>query len=214
MSDRRASGQKAGASEASSKGESSTAGSGDDDERVTGPDARAATGGSGSTDHVSSADDGFPDITTDGDIDEDLVEMVEVGVKLQAERDEYLDLARRVQAEFENYKRRIEAQRVEQRARAAEDLVRELLPVLDAGEAATGQGHDHASALHGQLMVTLEKLGLERVHDVDVEFDPNVHEAVLHEEGDSESPEVAEVMRTGYLWNSRVLRPAMVKVRG
>lgn len=156
----------------------------------------------------------FPDITTEGAIDEDLVEMVEVGVRLQAERDEYLDMARRVQAEFENYKRRVEAQRVEQRSRAAEDLARELLPVLDAGEAAVNQGHEHAEALHKQLLLTLEKLGLEKVDSTDVDFDPNVHEAVLHEEGDVEVPQVTEVMRTGYLWNSRVLRPAMVKVRG
>lgn len=160
------------------------------------------------------ADDQFPDITTDGAIDEDLVEMVEVGVRLQEERDEYLDMARRVQAEFENYKRRVEAQRVEQRSRAAEDLARELLPVLDAGEAAINQGHEHAEALHNQLLLTLEKLGLEKVDETGVAFDPNVHEAVLHEEGDTEVPQVTEVMRTGYLWNARVLRPAMVKVQG
>lgn len=172
-------------------------------------------GSPGRTDEVPDAvDDQFPDITTDGAIDEDLVEMVEVGVRLQEERDEYLDMARRVQAEFENYKRRVEAQRVEQRSRAAEDLARELLPVLDAGEAAVNQGHEHAEALHNQLLLTLEKLGLEKVAETDVAFDPNIHEAVLHEEGDSDVPQVAEVMRTGYLWNSRVLRPAMVKVRG
>lgn len=169
-------------------------------------DAAQAEGGA--------VDDQFPDITTDGAIDEDLVEMVEVGVRLQEERDEYLDMARRVQAEFENYKRRVEAQRVEQRSRAAEDLARELLPVLDAGEAAISQGHEHAAALHNQLLLTLEKLGLEKVDQTDVAFDPNVHEAVLHEEGDAEVPQVAEVMRPGYLWNARVIRPAMVKVQG
>lgn len=157
---------------------------------------------------------GFPDITADGDIEEDLLGMVEAGERLQAERDEYLDLARRVQAEFENYKRRVEAQRVEQRERAAEDLARELLPVLDAGEAAVNQGHEHAAALHTQLLLTLEKQGLTKVDAVNVEFDPKIHEAVLHEEGDVETPEVSEVMRTGYLWNDRVIRPAMVKVRG
>lgn len=166
------------------------------------------------SDAADAVDDDFPDITVEGDIDTDLVEMVEVGVRLQAERDEYLDMARRVQAEFENYKRRVETQRVEQRARAAEDLAAELLPVLDAGEAAVTQGHEHAAALHTQLLITLEKRGLERVDQIDVPFDPNVHEAVLHEEGDSEAPEVAEVIRAGYLWNSRVIRPAMVKVRG
>ena len=160
------------------------------------------------------ADQGYPDITEDDGLEGELVEMVEVAEKIAAERDEYLDLARRVQAEFENYKRRIEQQRVEQRERAAEHVVAELLPVLDAGEAAVGQGMEDAVALHSQLLVTLEKMGLTRVVDVEVDFDPNVHEAVLHEEGDGGEPVVAELLRTGYMWNSRVLRPAMVKVRG
>lgn len=191
----------------------------DDTSAATGPTG-APAGEGGSSGGGSTPDEAFPDITTEGPLedelglDDDLVEMVEVGVRLQEERDEYLDMARRVQAEFENYKRRVEAQRVEQRSRAAEDLARELLPVLDAGEAAVNQGHEHAEALHNQLLLTLEKLGLEKVDATDVEFDPKIHEAVLHEDGDSEVPQVAEVMRTGYLWNARVIRPAMVKVRG
>lgn len=158
--------------------------------------------------------EGRIDVTDGGAIDGDLVEMVEVGVRLQEERDEYLDLARRVQADFENYKRRVEVQRVEQRERAAESLAAELLPVLDAGEAASAQGLDDATALYTQLLGTLEKHGLKKVDSSGVDFDPNVHEAVIHEEGDSDSPVVEEVLRTGYLWNSRVIRPAMVKVRG
>ncbi len=159
------------------------------------------------------AADEYPDITEDTVLEGELVEMVEVAEQIAAERDEYLDLARRVQAEFENYKRRVEQQRVEQRERAAEHLVSELLPVLDAGEAAVAQGMEDVAAIHSQLLTTLEKLGLSSVVEVEVGFDPNIHEAVLHEEGDGD-PVVAEVMRTGYLWNSRVLRPAMVKVRG
>ena len=143
-----------------------------------------------------------------------VVEAVEVAGRIAAERDEYLDLARRVQADFENYKRRVEAQKIEQRERAAESLARELLPVLDAGEAAAGQGMDDVAALYGQMLATLEKQGLARVADAGVDFDPNVHEAVMHEEGDGGDAVVVEVLRTGYLWNDRVLRPAMVKVRG
>ncbi len=156
----------------------------------------------------------YPDITAGDPLEGDLVEMVEVAEKIAAERDEYLDMARRVQAEFENYKRRVEQQRIEQRERAAEGLAFELLPVLDAGEAAISQGMEDVAAIHGQLLASLEKQGLVAVVDADVVFDPNVHEAVMHEEGDSDEPTVVEVLRTGYLWNSRVLRPAMVKVRG
>ena len=158
-------------------------------------------------------DGGYPDITADDPIDGDLVEAVQVAEAIAAERDEYLDLARRVQADFENYKRRIEAQHVELRERAAEGLARELLPVLDAGEAAIGQGMDDVAPLYSQLLSTLEKQGLTKVAAADVEFDPKVHEAVMHEEGGDGEAVVVEVMRTGYLWNSRVLRPAMVKVR-
>lgn len=175
-------------------------------------DAEVVAEGPSSTENDTDTD--IPDITEEGELEGELVEMVEVAEKIAAERDEYLDLARRVQAEFENYKRRVEQQRVEQRERAAEHIVSELLPVLDAGEAAAGQGMEDVAALYTQLLGTLEKLGLARVVDADVEFDPNVHEAVMHEEGDGADPVVAELLRTGYLWNTRVLRPAMVKVRG
>jgi molecular chaperone GrpE len=172
----------------------------------------------------------YPDVTDDGDLsdlasepssgvpsdgdDAAVVEAVAVAEAIAKERDEYLDLARRVQADFENYKRRVDQQRSEQRERAAEDLARELLPVLDAGEAAAAQGLGDAEQLHVHLLTTLEKHGLTRVADQGIEFDPNMHEAVIHEEGDEASPVVVEVLRTGYLWNDRVLRPAMVKVRG
>lgn len=145
--------------------------------------------------------------------EEAVAEAVDVAQRLEVERNELRDLVQRVQADFENYKRRVETQRADQRAQAAMDLVRDLLPVLDACDAAVAAGHDDVAPIHAQLASTLEKRGLAKVADADVEFDPNVHEAVLHEEGDG-APVVAEVMRAGYLWNQRVVRPAMVKVRG
>jgi molecular chaperone GrpE len=155
-------------------------------------------------------------IDAEADADAAVLEAVELAGRLEAERDEYLDLARRVQADFENYKRRVDQHNVELRARAAEQLARELLPVLDAGEAASAQGMQDAAAIYTQLLSTLEKQGLARVAESDVEFDPNIHEAVMHEEGESEGEAavVTEILRTGYLWNDRVLRPAMVKVLG
>lgn len=130
-----------------------------------------------------------------------------------AERDEYLDLARRVQADFENYKRRVDGQRVEQIERAAESLVVEILPVLDACDAALGHGAEDVAPIKAALATTLEKRGLAVIDAVDVTFDPTVHEAVMTEPGDGD-PTVVEIMRTGYSWNGRVVRPAMVKVRG
>lgn len=145
--------------------------------------------------------------------EEAVAEAVDVAQRLQLERDELRDLVQRVQADFENYKRRVETQRAEQRAQAALDLVRELLPVLDACDAALAQGHEDVAPVQIQLAATLEKQGLAKVDASGVEFDPNVHEAVMHEEGDGEAV-VVEVLRAGYVWNQRVVRPAMVKVKG
>lgn len=136
--------------------------------------------------------------------------------KVTAERDEYLDLARRVQADFENYKRRVEAQRAETIARAAEELVLELLPVLDACDAALDHGAEDVAPIRSALVAALERKGLERIDPRDADFDPERHEAVMQEpgEGGENGPVVAEVLRAGYQWNGRVIRPAMVKVRG
>jgi molecular chaperone GrpE len=157
--------------------------------------------------------DAAAEATLEQTAEDAVAEAVELASRFEAERDEYLDMLRRLQAEFENYRRRVEAQREEQRAQAAADLVKELLPVLDACDAATAAGHADVEPVRTQLLATLEKHGLATVAEAGVAFDPNVHEAVLHEEGDGE-PVVAEVMRTGYLWNDRVVRAAMVKVRG
>jgi molecular chaperone GrpE len=150
-----------------------------------------------------------------GSCEEALEDAVTSLERVTAERDEYLELARRVQAEFENYRKRVEAQRSEQIARAAESLVTELLPVLDACEAAVAHGSTDVEPILASLSATLGKQGLTKVDLADVPFDPNHHEAVLSEPGDGEEePVVAEVLRAGYHWNGRVLRPAMVKVRG
>ncbi|MCZ7628062.1 MAG: nucleotide exchange factor GrpE [Microthrixaceae bacterium] len=85
--------------------------------------------------------------------------------------------------------------------------------MLDAFDAAVSHGNEEVQPLQAQLIQTLEKLGMEVLSSAGVPFDPNVHEAVMHEEGDGEAV-VSEVMRTGYLWNGCVARAAMVRVRG
>ncbi len=142
-----------------------------------------------------------------------VAEAVDLAQRLERERDEYLDALRRLKADFENYKRRVSAQQAEQRAQGALELVRELLPVLDAFDAAVEHGSEEVRPLRTQLLSTLEKLGLAVLDETGVPFDPNVHEAVMHEQGEGEAV-VAEVMRTGYLWNGAVVRAAMVKVKG
>ncbi|HET6793286.1 MAG TPA: nucleotide exchange factor GrpE [Acidimicrobiales bacterium] len=141
--------------------------------------------------------------------------------RLAAERDEYLDHLRRVQADFENYKKRVIRQQTEHLERAAEGLVVKLLPVLDTLDLA--QTHtdpdDEAgralTAVSGSLMEVLGREGLERIDPLGQAFDPNEAEAVMHEPSDGgHEPEVVEVMRAGYRWRGRVVRPAMVKVKG
>ncbi|HWC40008.1 MAG TPA: nucleotide exchange factor GrpE [Acidimicrobiales bacterium] len=134
------------------------------------------------------------------------------------QRDEYLDALRRLQADFENYKKRVIKQQTEHLERAAEALVVKLLPVLDALDLAVAHAADSPEAkvvepIASSLADVLEKEGLERIDPRGQPFDPNQHDAVMHEEGDEE-PEVSDVLRAGYRWKGRVLRPAMVKVKG
>jgi molecular chaperone GrpE len=133
---------------------------------------------------------------------------------LAAERDEYLDALQRVKAEFDNYRRRTESQRTEMVERAVGKLVDELLPALDACDAAVEHGASEVEPIASTLLEALTREGLERMDVVGQVFDPNLHEAVMHEPGDGDDETVVESFRTGYLWKGRVLRPAMVKVRG
>lgn len=153
----------------------------------------------------------------DADLDAVLADAAEDRAALAAlvgERDEYLDALRRLQADFENYKKRVSRQQVEQVERAAEQLVDKLLPVLDTADLALSHGGgDEVAQLRGALITALEREGLERIDPTGEAFDPNVADAVAHEPGDGQ-PVVAEVLRAGYRWKGRVLRPAMVKVRG
>lgn len=133
---------------------------------------------------------------------------------LAAERDEYLEALQRVKAEFDNYRRRTEAQRNEMVERAVGRVVEELLPILDACDAAEDHGATEVEPIHTALLEALGREGLERMEVVDQPFDPNLHEAVMHEPGDGGETVIVEALRNGYLWKGRVLRPAMVKVRG
>jgi len=127
---------------------------------------------------------------------------------------EYRDALLRVKADFENYKKRIAKDHAATVERAAEKLVVELLPVLDACEAAVAHGVEGVEPVYKSLVDILEKNGLVRLAGEGSPFDPNLHDAVLHEPGDGDEIVITENLRTGYQWNGRVVRPAMVKVRG
>ena len=142
--------------------------------------------------------------------------------QIESERDEYLDTLRRVQAEFENYRKRVIKEQTALVDRATSGLVEQLLPVLDSFELALknlgSAGSDEIESVrkglelvYAELLGVLEKAGLSRIEAEGKPFDPNVHEAVMQEDGDGE-PVVTDVLRTGYTLKGRVLRPAMVKV--
>ncbi len=131
------------------------------------------------------------------------------------ERDEYLDALRRLQAEFENYKKRMVRQQTDTLERSSQALVEKLLPVLDAVDLARSHGtSEDLEQVAGALLDVLAKEGLERIDPVGQPFDPNEQEAVQHEAGDGDQPVVATLFRAGWRWKGRVLRPAAVGVRG
>jgi molecular chaperone GrpE len=134
-------------------------------------------------------------------------------VQLVAERDQFKDIAQRLQADFENYRKRMTAQRAAEIDRATGALAEALLPVLDAAEAAYLTHPDEVGPLFNLLLAELKKQGLESIHLLDQPFDPNLADAVAHEAGDGGEPVVTEVLRSGYTWNGRTLRPAMVRTR-
>ena len=136
---------------------------------------------------------------------------------------DYLDDLKRLQAEFENYKKQMIRRQSEHLERAAESIVTSLLPVLDAGDRAKAHGAEEAAGIAGLLYDTLRKEGLESLNSQPGDaFDPNVHDAVAHEPADEDADEeaaeagavIAEVLREGYRWKGRLLRPAMVRVKG
>ncbi len=137
------------------------------------------------------------------------------------ERRELVDTLRRVQADFENYRKRVVREQTALVERSTERLVADLLPVLDSfdGALASVVGETPelekiragVEGIRSQLVAVLERAGLERIESDAQHFDPSEHEAVMHDEGDGE-PVVAETLRSGYRLRNRVLRPAMVRV--
>jgi molecular chaperone GrpE len=132
---------------------------------------------------------------------------------LIAERDAMKDLAMRVQADFENYRRRMATQHTAEVDRATGRLAEALLPVLDAAEAAYIQHPEEIGPVLNVLLGELRKQGLETLDIEDQPFDPEVADAVAHEPGEGHEVVVAEVLRSGYRWRGKTLRPAMVRTK-
>jgi molecular chaperone GrpE len=142
--------------------------------------------------------------------------------RAQRERDEYLDLARRTQAAFENYRKRAAKDAAAAGERAKGGLVRELLPVVDNLERALasaqpGERHlaEGVRLVHAELIAVLERNGVEQFDPKGESFDPVVHEALSTRSEDGADPGVVlDVIEKGYKANGSVLRPARVIVSG
>jgi molecular chaperone GrpE len=141
--------------------------------------------------------------------------------RLKGEVDNLRELYLRKLAEFDNFRKRIEREREEMRRTAAEDLVRELIPVLDNFERALQHvdGDDSLSVRQGveliskQLWDILTRQGMEMVDPAGQHFDPELHEAVQRVEGGGHRPgTVVSVLAKGYLFGGRLVRPALVSV--
>jgi len=142
--------------------------------------------------------------------------------EIERQRDEYYDLLLRRQAEFDNYRKRVDRERQMVSEAAASSIIEELLPLMDDLERAlkTEAVGDAAEAyrrgvelIHRQLGEVLRKRGVRPLDALGTDFDPHYHQAVSHEptEGRRDG-EIIEEFRRGYMLGDRLLRPSMVKV--
>jgi molecular chaperone GrpE len=157
---------------------------------------------------------------TDDPVEQEVEEpQVDELEQLTKERDEYLDALQRLKAEFENYRKRVRREQDDLAARAAERLVKQLLPVLDDLERALVAASEHEEAklaegvqlVHRALADALAKEGLVEV-DTDGDFDPHTQEALLAQPSDEKEGTVIQVLQKGYKLGDHVLRPARVVV--
>jgi molecular chaperone GrpE len=169
-----------------------------DDEQVTTQPAGATPPATHESNHVDAGDAGVDELK-----------------QVSAERDEYLDTLRRLQAEFENFRKRARREQEAEHARAVATVIDRLLPVFDAFDAARSHHPDVLGPIEGVLHPALVALGVERIDPLGEAFDPEAHEAVAVNVDDEQAAggeTVVKVLRAGYRCRGRLLRPAMVHV--
>jgi molecular chaperone GrpE len=131
---------------------------------------------------------------------------------------ELLETLQRVQADFENYKKRVEKEKEEFTKFASAGIIRQLLPVVDNFEAALKNSSNNAEfakgieMIYAQLFSVLENAGLKKIDAEGKMFDPYLHEALMQQEVDGEEGIVIEEFQKGYLFNDTVLRHSKVKI--
>lgn len=150
-----------------------------------------------------------------------LEELGKVNKVIQQEKEEMYERLLRLQAEYDNYKKRTQKEKKSERQYRSQELVTELLPALDNFERAlqaevtdeTKSMIEGVTMVYNQINKALQSEGVEEIETERKEFDPHLHHAVMTEDDDSESSNtVIEELQKGYKLNDRVIRPAMVKV--
>jgi molecular chaperone GrpE len=140
-------------------------------------------------------------------------------LELRRERDVLQDRLLRTAADFDNYRKRVDRERRDLAEQTAGEAIKDLLPIIDNLERALQAAAEDdplrkgVELIHKQMLEMLRKRGVTPIEALGADFDPNVHEAVTHEESDQHREgEVMEQLQRGYKVGERLLRPAMVKV--
>ena len=167
----------------------------------------------------------FEDVNEEGEVDArtTIKKLREKIKKLEGEKQEYLDLSQRTRADYVNFKKEVETNRLSDRKFATKRFIEELLPVLDSYDMAKGNtiawekvdqnwrvGIEY---IFGQLRTVLENEGVTQFGKVGDTFDPNFHESMemVTVENESENDKIISILQSGYRMNEIVLRPARVK---
>ncbi|MDD5660053.1 MAG: nucleotide exchange factor GrpE [Actinomycetota bacterium] len=160
-------------------------------------------------------------------VSEELIEEIELLKKenddLKKTCDEYMDRIKRIQADYENYRKRTLREQLELIKRANKDLIEKMLPVIDSFEAALASEeksekyesvfYEGIKMIYSKLMEILEKEGFKVIDPQGSEFDPQICEAAIAEaSNDVKENHIISVLRKGYMLNDFVIRPAVVKV--
>lgn len=141
---------------------------------------------------------------------------------LKSELEDYKNRYMRLSADFQNYKRRIEKEKNDIYKFGSEKIVVDILPIIDNFERAIDSSENNEESnglldgiqmIFKQLIEVLNKHGVEEIEAIQKEFDPNLHHAVMQEECEGvDNNIVTQVLQKGYMLNSKVIRPSMVKV--
>ena len=191
------------------------------------PEDDPAIGGNGAAEDEPTTDSDATGAEAGGPLTAELVASRAELKRLQTALAEAQDAALRRQADFENYRKRVERERTETYNRVVAEVAHKLLPVMDNLTRAldaersveSSESAEFRHFLHGvqliskQLSELLESFGVQPIAAVGERFDPHIHEAVVTEPSDKHEPDtVVEELARGYRIGDRLLRPAMVKV--